>query len=449
MQRFFKSAFHKEAFLFSLPIVLSMFAQQLYNIVDTMIVGRFLGINELAAVGNAGSIIMVFIVVSGGIELGSQILVSQYVGKNETAKIASGSVNFLFIGMSVAILLTILGIFGLPLFYKIIQLPDELITLTNIYAITYMAGIVFIYGYDISRSILTSLGYSKICFYFVLSSSLINIVLDLIFICILKMGVFGAALATILSQFVLMIFSFYYLYHQIKDYPEFSFFPHFDYSQIKELIHITIPSIFQQFVITCSFIFIQAMINPFGSETISGFVSVNKVLTLARIPIIGFSHAFSIYATQMIVKEENQKLKEIYCFFTKISFFYSFIISIFFLIFTPYFCLPFFDVREYPIAFNFFKTYLLCSIPMMFLCTIKFMNENLLRSHIFMKKFLISNFSDLFFKIGITYLIVSFSTHAFWMGEMVGKLVAVMISTYFLLQNKKKKNCFHNSFSIE
>lgn len=94
MQHFFKNSFQKTAFYFSLPIILSMFTQQLYNIVDTMIVGRYLGINELAAVGNAGNIIMIFIVVSGGFELGSQILISQYVGKKDLKKFLQGVLIF-------------------------------------------------------------------------------------------------------------------------------------------------------------------------------------------------------------------------------------------------------------------------------------------------------------------------------------------------------------------
>lgn len=344
--------------------------------------------------------------------------------------------------MITAIFFVFIGYFFLPFFYKFIQLPHDLITITNTYILPFMIGIPFIYGYDISRSILTALGYSKKCFYFVLSSSCINIVFDLLFICIFKMGVFGASIATILSQIILMFVSFYHLHRAIKDYPDFSFHPHFDLIQIRELLHITIPSIFQQFVITCSFVLIQAMINPFGNETISGFIAVNKVISLARIPVIGFCQAFSIYATQLIVKKNHSELKQIYIFFTKLSFIYIFFISCCFILFLPYFCIPFFDIHIYKNAYAFFNTYLICSIPMMFMCIVKFMNENLLRSYTNMKQFLISNFSDLFFKLGITYFILSYSTHAFWIGETVGKLISVLISSYFLLYNAKTNH--HN-----
>ena len=436
-----KNPFHKKVFFFSIPIILSMFTQQFYNVADTMIVGQFLGVDELAAVGNAGTIVMLFIVVSGGIELSSEIIFSRYLGKKDLQKIANGSINIIAIALTISITLVALGFLCLPTLYRWIHLPNELIPFTNAYIMTYIIGVPFIYVYDISRAIITALGDSKHCFYFVFGSSLLNIILDLLFICVFHLGVFGAALATIIAQALFMFVAFYHLYNKIKDYPGFTWRPHIDMIQVKELIHITIPSVIQQFVITCSFIFIQSMINPFGSEIISGFVAVNKVLTLSRIVVLGFTQAFSIYAAKMIVSQEFTELKKIYIFFIKLSLIYMTLIAFLFFIFPHLLCQPFFSIDNYHEGYQFFKTYLQCSIAMMFMSIFKFMNESLLRSSMNMTYFLICNLSDLFIKIIATYMLLSpLVTNAFWSGETIGKFVSFLLSFFFIyLVNKKRE----------
>lgn len=420
---------YKEVFFFSIPLILSMFTQQFYNVADTMIVGRFLGVNELAAVGNAGTMVMLLIVVSGGFEFASEIIFSRYYGKNDLKQIASGAVNVMSFAFVISILFMIIGFLFLPTIYQWIQLPQELIPLTNTYLLTYMLGVPFIYIYDISRAILTALGDSKHCFYFVLGSSCTNIILDLLLICVCHLGVFGAALATIVSQMIFMFVAFFYLYTKIKDYPGFTLKPHFHKEQILELMHVTIPSIVQQFVITCSFIFIQSMINPFGSEIISGFVAVNKVITLSRIVFLGFTQAFSIYAARLIVAKDYQIIKDIYIFLAKISLIYVSLISLCFLIIPHLFCMPFFSIDTYQKGYLFFKVYLQCSIPMLLISVFKYMNESLLRSAMRMTSFLISNLSDLFVKVISTYILLSFiSTNAFWLGETLGKSLSSILS---------------------
>ena len=163
-----KNPFHKKVFFFSIPIILSMFTQQFYNVADTMIVGQFLGVDELAAVGNAGTIVMLFIVVSGGIELSSEIIFSSYKRKKDLQKIANGSINIIAIALTISITLVALGFLCLPTLYRWIHLPNELIPFTNAYIMTYMIGVPFIYVYDISRAIITALGDSKHCFYFII-----------------------------------------------------------------------------------------------------------------------------------------------------------------------------------------------------------------------------------------------------------------------------------------
>ena len=123
---------------------------------------------------------MLFIVVSGGIELSSEIIFSRYLGKKDLQKIANGSINIIAIALTISITLVALGFLCLPTLYRWIHLPNELIPFTNAYIMTYMIGVPFIYVYDISRAIITALGDSKHCFYFVFGSSLLNIILDLL-----------------------------------------------------------------------------------------------------------------------------------------------------------------------------------------------------------------------------------------------------------------------------
>ncbi len=198
---------------FAIPMILSLITQQLYNITDMIIVGKFLGVNELAAVGNAGTMISVLLTLSGGLELGSEIIFAKYAGNKKYKDILTGIKSILVFGAISGLCISILGFFIKPFILTWLKVPDELLKLTNSYIGIYIGGMACVFLYDISRAIIVALGDAKSSMYLLVFSSALNILLDLFFICILKLGVGGAALATVLAQFSGMVIALFILKH--------------------------------------------------------------------------------------------------------------------------------------------------------------------------------------------------------------------------------------------
>ncbi|WP_086350706.1 MATE family efflux transporter [Candidatus Enterococcus clewellii] len=429
---------NKKLFFFSLPMIGSLLTQQLYNVADMIIVGQFIGAEELAAVGNAGTVLLLFIVISGGIELAVEIIFSRYIGKNEQEKLAKGTTALIVFGAVLGIFLAVVGFFLLPVLFDLMNVPKRLLELTNTYCFIYLVGVPFIYVYDISRAMITSLGDAKKSFYLILSSSLLNVLFNLLFILGFHLGIAGAALGTILAQGIIMCVSLLLLYKKSLANPYFRLTVSIDPIQLKEISTIAVPSIFQQFVVTLSSVFLQSFVNRFGNEVIIGFIAVTKVLTISRIVISGFAQTLSIFSAQLFAGKKYSELNQTYRFLTKVSLIYAVLVSLIFFLFSEQLCNFFFDSQQYPDGFHFFNTYLLFSIGTLFLTVFKFMNESILRSALKMRAYLLCNIGDLLIKVSSTYLLLQVvSSNAFWLGEAIGRLLAVGLSIYFLLLIKR------------
>lgn len=430
---------NRHLFFFSIPLICSLLTQQLYGAVDMIIVGQTLGANELAAVGNASNLVMLFIVISGGFELSIEIIFSRFLGKNQLEKLAQSTVNVLVLGTIAGIILAGIGLISMPVLFRLMNIPAHLIGYTQTYCSIYFLGVPFIYLYDISRAMITTLGDSKKSFALILASSLLNIVLNLFFILELNLGVAGAALGTVFSQGILMLVSLWLLYLKSKQNPYFIKKFHLDLSQLKELGHIALPTIFQQFVITLASVFLQALVNPFGKEIIIGYVAITKVLAVTRIVVSGFSQTLSIYSARLLAGEQYADVNKVYRFLVMISLIYTLGIVVVFFLFPKFLCNLFFDPNTHEAGYHFFKTYLYCSSISMFMTVFKFMNENLLRSALQMKNYLFCNVGDLLVRIGSIFLLLQLlSENVFWIGELLGRLFALVFSFYFLYQLKQK-----------
>ncbi|MGC6768232.1 MATE family efflux transporter [Enterococcus sp. LJL51] len=435
-----ETALNKKLFFFSLPLIGSLLTQQLYSAADMVIVGQLLGAAELAAVGNASTIVLLFIVISGGIELAVEIIFSRYLGQKDERSLAKGTMNILTFGLLLGILLAVIGVFALPSLFDLLKIPTELIPLARSYSLIYLLGVPSIYVYDISRAMLISLGEANKSFYLILSSSLLNVFLNIFFLQVLHLGVAGAAWGTILSQGLLMCVSIRLLYQKSRKNPYFKFSFVLDFAQLKELSHIAVPSIFQQFVITVSSMFLQAFVNPFGNEVIIGFIAVTKVLSISRIVISGFSQTLSIFSARMFAGKKLAQLKQTYTFLTKISLLYSGVVIIIFFLLSRPLCDLFFDSSSHSAGFHFFRTYLLFSSGSLLMTVFKFMNEGLLRSSLRMKEYLLCNLGDLLIKIGGTWLLLQVvSTQAFWLGESLGRAFSMILSFYLIFRFQKNE----------
>lgn len=257
----------KQILVFSLPVFIGLLLQQLYNTVDTIVVGNFGSEAALSAVGTTGSLTFLFLAIANGFSAGAGVLTSQYfgAGKNdEMRKAASVAITLLIIMGAVASVFGVLVSF--PAMKYLLAVPDGILDIAVTYFSIYCLGLIFQFGYNIVASLLRSIGDSKASMYFLLIASIVNIGLDLLFVAVFKMGAAGAAIATDISQALSCIAAFVYMYRR---YPAFRFRKtdfRLDKSIIGQIAKMGFPVTLQQMIAGLGIVFIQRAVNEFYSS---------------------------------------------------------------------------------------------------------------------------------------------------------------------------------------
>ncbi|KGK90099.1 MATE family efflux transporter [Clostridium sp. HMP27] len=420
----------KTLFKFALPMILSLITQQLYTVVDMIIVGQYLGVNELAAVGNAAAVVQILITLSGGLEMGSEVIFAKFVGEKKYGDIVIGVKSILLFGLASGLCITIIGLWIKSPILSLINVPGQLYKDTGTYISIYILGIAAIFIYDISRAIIVALGDSRSSMILVIFTSFLNVVLDLLFICVFKMGVGGAAFATILSQITGMIISLIMLRRKVVLFildhePIISI----ELSKIKEILSISVPTIIQQLILSLSSLVLQVLVNPYGSEVISGYMTANKIMLFQMLIIIGISQALSIFISSNFAAKQIDRIREGYRISLIFSAIYLLCIAVSNFLIPKHLIGTFIDINKSPAAYEFAKNYLQFSFLTYLFYGWKILNESVLRGLLMMKKYLYSNLSDLMVKIVATYFLISqFSLGGFWIGNMLGKVISLIIS---------------------
>jgi Na+-driven multidrug efflux pump len=207
------------------------------------------------------------------------------------------------------------------------------------------------------------------------------------------------------------------------------------------MLSIALPTAFQQCGVTAMYLFLQAFINPFGNQIASGYVAMSRVMSIARQCLVAFSMTASIYSARYLASKDYDSLKEALFFILKITTIYDILVGIIFIFFNKPICSLFFDITANIEAFRFFKTYLICSVFVMFTSGYKFIFEGILRSALKMKQFMISTVFDMGSRIVVTYLLLSIvNDHAFWMGETIARTSGCILAFIFLFSYFKQNN---------
>ena len=256
---------------FAMPLFLSGLLQTVYNMVDMMVVGRFVGTNGLSAVAIGGDLLMLLTFVAMGFSNAGQILISRFVGENRRDKVGMMIGTLFTLLMSSAVVIMIFCLFMHKNMLAWLNTPEASWAMTRDYFITCTLGLVFIYGYNLVSAILRGMGDSKHPFMFIAIASIINVILDLLFVAGFKMGPFGAALATVIGQAISFIFAISLLY---KNREQFYFdfkLKHFRiYKEVfQPLISLGIPMVIQSAAITFSMLFVNSYVNTYGPTAIS------------------------------------------------------------------------------------------------------------------------------------------------------------------------------------
>lgn len=305
-----KGSIMKLALLFALPICVGNVLQQLYNTVDTLVIGNFCGSTSLAAVGTSGQPIEMLLCIFMGLGTGVSILISQYAGSNNISnlkKVIATSISFLYI---CSIPLSFLGLWIGPLILQFMQVPADAWNASVTYISIFFLGTLGTMGYNMNAGILRGLGDSRSTLLFLLISCVVNILLDLIFVAGFHMDVAGAALATVIAMFISWFFSIFYIK---KKYPELAFtlLPHqLDKQMLVAIIKIGLPLGLNNSIYSVGHILMQSLVNAQGSTFMAACSVATKITGIANVAISSLSSAATTFAGQNIGARNYVRLKK-------------------------------------------------------------------------------------------------------------------------------------------
>ncbi|QKN24780.1 MATE family efflux transporter [Caproicibacterium lactatifermentans] len=294
---------------FAVPIFLSQLFQQLYNTVDSVIVGNYLGKSALAAVSSSGTLIFLLVSFFTGMAMGAGVAISKYFGAGDQEKMSKAIHTNVAFGVVAGILLTIVGIWATPEILRWMGTDPRVLPQSIVYFRYYFCGALSIVLYNIFTSIMNAVGDSKRPLYYLIFSSILNVVLDLLFICGFHLGVGSAAVATTISQTVSMLLSLYHLTRKGTIYQVSLHKVRFHTDTLREMIHYGIPTGIQNSVIGFANVIVQTNINSFGENAMAGYGSYIKIEGFAFLPITCFAIALSTFVSQNLGAGKHDRAK--------------------------------------------------------------------------------------------------------------------------------------------
>ena len=294
--------------VFAMPMILGSFFQQVYNMADSIIVGQFVGSSALAAVGACAALTNVFICVAMGAGVGAGVLVSRYFGAREYGKMKTIVSTSL---LSFFVLSIILGVFSFGFSHAMmsgLQTPADILEEAVLYLRVYFAGFPFLFMYNILSTMFTSIGESKIPLGLLIFSSVLNILMDLWMVAGLGLGVFGAALATLIAQGISAVLSLLLFLRRMRRYKS----AFFDGQELCSMLQIAVPSVLQQSTVSIGMMLVQAVVNPFGTQALAGYAATMRVENVFSLIFVSIGNAVSPYVSQNLGAGKKQRIKKGY-----------------------------------------------------------------------------------------------------------------------------------------
>lgn len=288
----------KTIFYFSLPILIGNLFQQLYNVVDSIIVGNYLGKESLAAVGFSYQINFLLVAFSTGISMGASVLISRYFGAKKMNYVKKVIDTGFVFSVVLSVLIAVLGIYFSYTILVSFRVPEELLFMANDYLKIIFIGVIPTFAYNALTNILRGVGDSKTPTYILIAATFLNIVLDITFIKIFQWGVSGAAIATVISQLFSFIVCMIYMYYHYAEFYIHVNSLQFDWQQLKQSLIIGLPATLQQVFIGIGFMSIQFLINGFGTDCMAAYTAASKVDSFAEMPALNLGRALTNFTAQ-------------------------------------------------------------------------------------------------------------------------------------------------------
>ena len=425
---------------FCIPLFGSVIFQQLYNIADSLVAGKFIGENALAAVGNSYEITLIFIAFAFGCNIGCSVIVSQFFGAKRYVDVKT-SVHTAMI--SSAVLCAVLMLFGLlcgDSMLALIRTPNEIWADSSLYLRIYVLGLPFLFFYNIATGIFSALGDSKTPFIFLAFSSTANILVDILFVAVFQMGVAGVAWATFLCQGISCVLAVIVVFRRLSKIASKEEAALFSLEILKKIAVIAIPSILQQSFISVGNIIIQSVINGFGPGVIAGYAAAIKLNNLVITSFTTLGNGISNYTAQNLGAGILSRIKEGFRAGVKMVWAICVPIVALYLLAAPV-LVRFFMNEPSELALTSGVKFLYIVAPFYFIISIKLTADGILRGSGLMKAFMTSTFTDLILRVALAIIFAGqFGYIGIWCAWPIGWSIATCMSVFFYHRGPWKKS---------
>ena len=413
---------------FCLPLFGSIVFQQLYNLADSFVAGKYIGEDALAAVGNSYEITLIFIAFAFGSGIGSSVVTAKLFGAKQYARMKTAdSTALIAIGTVTAVLMLL----GLPLnrpLLRLIHTPDNIFADSAAYLTIYILSLPFVFFYNAANGIFSAIGDSRTPFRFLAASSTANVAMDILFVRYFRLGVPGTAWATLICQGVSCVLALFFLFRRICSFRTERRAPLFSYSLLKQIAAIAVPSILQQSFISVGNIIIQRVINDFGSGVVAGYSAAVKLNNLVITSLTTIGNGVSNFTAQNLGANKKERIPQghraacrmVWCMMIPFMLLY---------LCAGDMLVRFFLDKPSPDAIGTGVLFLRIVAPFYLIAALKLVSDGVLRGAGMMMQFMTATFTDLVLRVVLAWVLsVPFGSPGIWAAWPIGWVTATVIS---------------------
>lgn len=418
---------------FCIPLFGSILFQQLYNIADSLVAGKFIGENALAAVGNGYEVTLLFIAVAFGCNIGCSVVTAQKFGAKQYEEMKTAVFTTLIASGVLCVGLMLLGITCLDRLLVLIHTPENVFEASRRYLQIYILSLPFVFFYNVATGIFSALGDSRTPFWFLVGSSLSNIGMDIWFVTAFDMGVAGVAWATLICQGISCVLAVLVVLRRLA-LIQTEKVPVFSWQLLQKIALVAIPSMLQQSFISVGNMVLQGIINTFGSGVMAGYSGAIKLNNLVITSFTTLGNGVSNYTAQNLGADKPERvhqghkagLKMVWMLCVPLAAAYFFCGSTLMKIFLE---------NGTADAMNTGIAFLRIVAPFYFVVSVKLVTDGVLRGSGRMKEFMVSTFSDLILRVGLAFVLSSrLGSVGIWLSWPIGWIVGTTMSLHYYKQ---------------
>lgn len=428
----------KAILFFSVPIILGNLLQQFYNMVDAVVASNFIGLRAMAGIGASYSITNVYLAFALGGCIGSAVVISQFFGAGRLTDVRTSIttllVNFICLGTA----LGLVGVLTCRLALEALNTPAEVMADAIVYLDIYFWGLPFLFLYNACTAILNSLGDSKTPLKLLLFSSVLNIILDLLFVIVFKQGVSGVAVATLIAQGAASLLSLFVVWRRVRELPRSDRFYSFEITV--KMLTIAIPTTIQQCIVFVGLMLVQSVVNHFGADALAGYSAAMRFEAICVVPIIAIGNAMATYTAQNVGAGRLDRVSQGLKASTVITIINCLIIFLVFFFFGKWMLMGFLGQGDTEgMAYEFGHSYIMCVTIFFVLMGFKSIIDGVLRGAGDVVMFTVANLINLAIRVVAVFMFArTWGPWVIWYSVPVGWLANLALSGLWYMTGRWK-----------